>query len=123
MIKSRGYPVRGVCMMLDEGLRNDEVVRQYVDEDVVVLEPPVDGPLGPEFLDQDGWRAVFDACFGENGGENGGGTSGSAADKKARAKERIWWPFTQHAALEGQSENSPSVSYISHRTMVRELES
>ena len=119
MIKSRGYPVRGVCMMLDERLRNDEVVRQYVDEDVVVLEPPVDGPLGPEFLDQDGWRAVFDACFGENGG----GTSGSAADKKARAKERIWWPFTQHAALEGQSENSPSVSYISHRTMVRELES
>ena len=113
MIKSRGYPVRGVCMTLDARLRNHEVIRRYVDEDVVVLEPPGDdGPLCEAFLDQAGWRALFDACFPDSSFRDEPNSGDDALGKKARAEERIWWPFTQHGALE-----KGAVQYIDHRTM------
>ena len=110
MIKSRGYPVRGVCMMHDARLRNHEVVQRHVDEQVVVLEPPEDdGPLRGAFLDQEGWRTLFDVCFGDKAGAEG---EGAVDGKKGRARDRIWWPFTQHAAL-----GEGAVDYIDHRSL------
>ena len=107
MIKSRGYPVRGVCMMHDARLRNHEVVQRHVDEEVIVLEPPADdGPLRGAFVDQEGWRVLFDVCFAGASGEKG------ADRKKVRARDQIWWPFTQHAAL-----GDGAVDYISHRSL------
>lgn len=111
MIKNRGYPVRGVVLLECNQLRNDGVIRQYVDEDVILIRPPDvlgDGPLDDAFLDQIGWKTLFDACFCGDRGP-------SIQEKKARAKERIWWPFTQHAAL--QDESHDDISYVSHRTM------
>ena len=109
MIKSRGYPVRGVCMLHDARLRNHEVVQRHVDEEVIVLDPPEDdGPLRGAFLDQEGWRALFDVCFGPEHEAPDQDIDG----KKARARDRIWWPFTQHAAL-----GDGAVDYISHRSL------
>ncbi len=109
MIKSRGYPVRGVCMLHDARLRNHEVVQRHVDEEVIVLDPPEDdGPLRGAFLDQEGWRALFDVCFGPEHEARDQDIDG----KKARARDRIWWPFTQHAAL-----GDGAVDYISHRSL------
>jgi dethiobiotin synthetase/adenosylmethionine--8-amino-7-oxononanoate aminotransferase len=124
MIKQRGYEVRGICMMLDgmtntniSNNKNHEVVRQYVDEEVVVLEPPDArvAELRPEFLDQSGWRTLFDICFpsAELSASNlrdEYSSSEKIHKKKRRAMESIWWPFTQHA-------DPVSPTYISHRTM------
>eukprot|EP00752_Nemacystus_decipiens_P005181 g4701.t1 len=112
-LRTRGYSVLGVALFAqDQHLGNADAVSRHAGS-IPVFElpalPPAELPLGPWYDDDATERAFGDLLRGL--AERRVADADRLAGMKARGREALWWPFTQHDDLSESKVNLLDSAY------------